>query len=312
MKVIAKAGNEDIATVYVAEMANGERIEFAESVQPPIPRDDKWVLCISTLYGCPGGCRMCDAGGHFHGKLSFDDIMSQIDYLVDSRYPSRAIPAGKFKIQFARMGEPALNDAVIDVLESLPQAFDAPGLIPSISTVAPDGCDGFFEQLLRVKDKLYGKRFQLQFSIHTTDKSMRDWLMPIRKWDFGIISEYGERFQRAGERKITLNFALVRNAPIDTDMLLDHFDPSRYLIKLTPLNPTNRARGCGLESLIQSRDDHVRIVDELRNADYEVVVSIGDFEENRIGSNCGQYVSRYNGKSDTNEDAYTYPLVELV
>jgi len=45
---------------------------------------------------------------------------------------------------------------------------------------------------------------------------------------------------------------------------------------------------------------------------YEVLISIGEFEENRIGSNCGQYVSRYKGKSDTKDNAYTYPLVDLV
>ncbi len=311
MRVIAKAGNDDIATVYVAEMSNGERIEFAESIQPPILRDDKWVLCVSTLYGCPGACRMCDAGGHFRGKLSFDDIISQIDYLIDTRYPSRKIPAGKFKIQFARMGEPALNDAVLDVLESLLTRYNAPGLMPSISTVAPDGCDSFFDRLLRIKNELYSRRFQLQFSIHTTDESFRDWLIPIRKWDFAAISEYGERFRRDGERKITLNFALARNAPIDTDILLSHFDPLKYIIKLTPLNPTDRARKSGLESLIQSRDEHIEIVDKLRDAGYEVLVSIGEFEENRIGSNCGQYVGRCENNSDAKNDAYTYPLVNI-
>ena len=43
MKIIAKTGKENIAMVYIAEMDNGKHIEFVESVQPPIPREKKWV-----------------------------------------------------------------------------------------------------------------------------------------------------------------------------------------------------------------------------------------------------------------------------
>ena len=35
------------------------------------------------------------------------------------------------------------------------------------------------------------------------------------------------------------------------------------------------------------------VVDDLRGRGYEVIVSIGELEENRIGSNCGQYLKRY-------------------
>ncbi len=51
MKITAKAGKEDIATVFIAEMDNGKLVEFVESVQPPIPREKKWVLIVSILYG---------------------------------------------------------------------------------------------------------------------------------------------------------------------------------------------------------------------------------------------------------------------
>ena len=52
--VKAKAGDEKIATVYVAETAEGRMIEFVESIQPPLPIEKKWVLIISTLHGCAG------------------------------------------------------------------------------------------------------------------------------------------------------------------------------------------------------------------------------------------------------------------
>ncbi|MBN1667301.1 MAG: hypothetical protein JW862_09430, partial [Anaerolineales bacterium] len=82
MKVVASAGREDIAVVYVAEVEPGRFLEFVEAVQPPKPRHEKWVLMISTLYGCPVGCAMCDAGGYYHGRVTRQDLLAQIDHVV--------------------------------------------------------------------------------------------------------------------------------------------------------------------------------------------------------------------------------------
>ena len=81
MRLVAEYGNEDLAKVYVARMretGSPEKtlVEFVESVQPPIPRDKKWVLIVSSMFGCPIKCRMCDAGGDFGGKLTADEMGS--------------------------------------------------------------------------------------------------------------------------------------------------------------------------------------------------------------------------------------------
>ncbi|WP_373419041.1 radical SAM protein [Thermosipho africanus] len=207
MKILEKFGKEEIAYVYLGETSRGNLVEFVESIQPPIPRDEKWVLIVSTLNGCPVQCMMCDAGGFYKGKLTKEEILEQILYLVNTRY-SKKVPVKKFKIQFARMGEPALNNEVLEVLKELPEILDAPGLLPSISTVAPIGTDDFFEELYEIKEKFYRSRFQLQFSIHSTDEKQRDKIIPIKKWNFEKIALYGEKFVREGDRKVTLNFAL--------------------------------------------------------------------------------------------------------
>ena len=69
MRLIGSTGTESVATAYVAEVRDGKCIEFVESIQPPLPRSEKWVLIVSTMIGCPVGCMMCDAGGHFMGNL---------------------------------------------------------------------------------------------------------------------------------------------------------------------------------------------------------------------------------------------------
>ena len=307
MRVVARAGREDVAIVYIAETDKGKLIEFVESVQPPLPREEKWVLTISTLYGCPVGCRFCDAGGYYEGKLSKNEIIYQIDYLITKRFPGGKVTAKKFKIQFARMGEASFNESVLEVLDSLPELCDGPGLMPSFSTMAPEGTDRFFEKLLEIKRRKYPRRFQLQFSLHTTDGKLRDWLIPVKKWTFEKIAEYGKAFFNSDGRKITLNFALADGMPVDPDILLRHFAPDRFLIKITPVNPTCQAMKNSIYSVVPDQKGD-EIIGALRAAGYEVILSIGELEENQIGSNCGQYVTAYRKAQDTIEGGYTYEL----
>jgi 23S rRNA (adenine2503-C2)-methyltransferase len=314
MKVIASTGRQDIAMVYIAELGAGNLVEFVEAVQPPIPRDKKWVLLVSTMYGCPVGCAMCDAGGFYHGKVSKEDIFAQIDYLVRKHYPDGVIPSQQFKIQFARMGEPSFNMDVLEVLEQLPQRYDVPGFMPSISTIAPNGTEPFFERLLEIKQRQYtGGHFQFQFSIHTTDEEVRDQIIPVKKWDFAKMAAFGQRFYQPGDRKVTLNFALAKEMPVDPEILLQHFTPEKFLIKITPLNPTYKATEKNLSSYIDPNDQEkqYQLVRDLEQAGYRVIVSIGEVEENYIGSNCGQYVRRHLEAAEQIEDGYTYRLQEI-
>jgi 23S rRNA (adenine2503-C2)-methyltransferase len=120
MRIVQAVGDDRIARVYIAEI-DGHRIEFAESVPPPFRRDQKWVLILSCMIGCPVRCRMCDAGRECHGLLSAEQMLAQIDYLVSGRFPDRCVSSRKFKVQFTRMGEPTFNPAVLEVLEALPR-----------------------------------------------------------------------------------------------------------------------------------------------------------------------------------------------
>jgi len=308
MKIVAETAKSDIATVFIAEVRNGKLIEFVESTQPPVPREKKWVLIISTLLGCPVGCQFCDSGWHYDGKLTKDDLFEQIDYLVSLRYPNKIIPIEKFKIQFARMGEPALNDAVLEVLEEFHSRYDAKGFLPSLSTVAPIGRNKFFDKLLEIKQNIYKDNFQLQFSIHSTNEEQRNQLIPIKKMSFQEISEYSNRFYQKGDKKITLNFALSESSIVSTPYLKTFFSPDTFIIKLTPVNPTSASITNNVKSLDFFSDSIKRKVDKFKAEGYEVIVSIGELEENKIGSNCGQYITNYLKKQNVIDNAYTYQL----
>jgi 23S rRNA (adenine2503-C2)-methyltransferase len=316
ISMLGTAGRDDLARVFLGEFASGRYAEFVEALQPPHPQEEKWVLLLSVADGCPGGCAFCDAGGFFRGHLSAGEILAQADYLVERRYPDRRVTAKKFKVQFARMGDPALNPAVLDALEALPLRYDAPGLLASLSTVAPEGRDAFFERLIAVKDQWYsGGRFQMQFSIHSLDPAERDRLVPIRKWGLDAIAAYGRRFRRPGDRKVTLNFALTPGAALEPGRLAEHFDADSFLVKLTPVNPTLAARDRGVGNLVEDWSSPAAldpIAAPLRAAGFEVIVSPGEFEENRIGSNCGQFLRAFlEGRRPPQPEAYAYPVRPL-
>jgi 23S rRNA (adenine2503-C2)-methyltransferase len=313
MKVVASAGKDDLARVYVAQNSANQYIEFVESLQPPWPREKKWVLIVSCLYGCPFSCRFCDAGVEYHGCLSQEEIEFQIDYLVGKRFPDGNIPSEKFKIQFARMGEPALNAAVLDTIAALPSRLQAPGLLISLSTIAPAGCQDFFQRLLEVKNVFRPGTFQFQFSLHSSDEKKRRQLIPTKTWSFSAMADYGRRFFRPGDRKITLNFALAQGFPLEADKLLAFFDPDLFLIKITPVNPTMRALANDLRPVFDTYRRDEDIIGELRRAGYEVLISLGESEENAIGSNCGQFIRSFlaSEKNSFQKESYTYELETL-
>ncbi|MCX7957845.1 MAG: radical SAM protein [Deltaproteobacteria bacterium] len=289
LEVVSKISISGVASTYVGYVRNKKNnlIEFVDST--PSPQSDrrrKWVIIVSSQIGCRLNCRFCDASEYFKGNLTRDEIISQVDYVVNmnSFNPCRT---EKFKIQFARMGEPSLNNAVLDAMTELQKRF--PHYIPCIATTAPKGSEQYFERLLRIKDIF--SDFQLQFSVNSADESQRDEIMPFRKQPLEWISAYSERFYQRGKRKIVLNFALSPDARINYGRLAKLFNPKINIIKLTPVNPTRKAEKNGFETFL----DYNSIYSYLKHHSYRLseygfqsIISIGDMRENTVLSNCGQ------------------------
>jgi len=307
MKVISTIGNEELSLVHVAESASGEMMEFVESLTPGVKREEKWTLVVSTLYGCPVNCSMCDAGNYYHGRISKEGIFAQIDHMVTKYFPERKIPVKDFRIEFTRMGEPSFNMNVTEVIEEFGLYFDAPGFIPVISTIAPKSADNFFDELLRIKQKKYNKgNFILQFSIHTTDEVKRDKLIPVKKWNFEKIAEYSRIFFKKGDKKIHLVFAASSELPVVPEKLNGLFDPEIFMIKITSMNPTYNV----MESNLAAEKGHEEeslmrnLAGKFEQRGYEVILSEVNFEEDLIGSSCGQNIVTHSGKRQKLGQAY--------
>jgi len=297
MEIISRQGDPNLAEVFVARFRGDENLlaEFVDARDPERDPYYKWVIVVSSQFGCPVACTMCDAGGGYRGDLTKQEILAQIDSVVARHPDARLRTAEKFKVQFARMGEPALNSAVLDALEELPGRYGAPGLMPCIATTAPANACRWFDRLKSVRAKSYADgEFQLQISINSTDETARDRLMPYPKMGFAYLREYIRQFHIEGTRKVALNFALTSGVPVDPEVIARHFDPASACIKITPLNPTERSRETGLDTALppHAPEQMQGLCERLAELGFDVIVSIGDVRENEIGSNCGMAVRR--------------------
>ncbi|MGC8928042.1 MAG: radical SAM protein [Myxococcota bacterium] len=290
LNVISRLSIKDVATTYVANVRGDRKllIEFVESTpQPQSDRGKKWVIIVSSQIGCALRCRFCDASGYFYGNLSKDEIVEQVDYVIQRHKERSPINTQKFKIQFARMGEPSLNLSVIDAMLELININ--PAYIPCIATAAPVGSEKFFDRLIEVRD--YFRDFQLQFSINSTDEDYRDYIMPFKKMPLEWIGEYSDRFYSKGRRKVVLNFALRPKDELNCKIIKRSFNPQKNIIKLTPINPTQNSKRHGFE--VKGDYDEIYSYlrlqsDKLKEYGFETIISIGDLRENILLSNCGQ------------------------
>ena len=293
LEILRLHGDPRVAEVAVARFRGEDRfsLEIVDGLAPPLSREEKWIINVSSQFGCPVGCPFCDAAFSYAGNPSADELLSQVRWALD-RHPGASGRCQKLKVHFARMGEPSLNQAVLEALERLPACVQSPGLWACLATVAPRNRDGWFARLAELKRALFRGRFQLQFSVQSTSERDRARLIPVPHWSLSELARFGESFFEPGDRKVVLNFALAKNVDFTPRRIQEHFSPEVFAIKLTPVNPTARGRTLGFQTLLRSQQDEpVRAAGEaLQILGYDVVFSVGDAREDEIGSNCGQAV----------------------
>ena len=73
---------------------------------------DKWVITISSQYGCSMGCSFCDVPKVGKGiNASFGDMINQV-YSAINLHPE-VKKTKRLNLHYARMGEPTWNNDVI-------------------------------------------------------------------------------------------------------------------------------------------------------------------------------------------------------
>jgi 23S rRNA (adenine2503-C2)-methyltransferase len=260
--------------------------------QTMLPLTEKWVITISTQYGCSMGCRFCDVPKVGPGRnATLDDLLDQIRAGL-SLHPE-IVMSDRLNIHFARMGEPSWNPKVIECVNRIHDGLGEFNPHPVVSTMMPKGnakLARFIEDWMAVKNVVFRGNAGLQLSINSTSEAERNEMFSGSALSLHGIADIMAGYAPVG-RKITLNFALA-GYKIDPDVLLRYFDPARYLVKLTPMHRTAACSDAGIVTGGVAEDYEPYAADEssLREAGYDVLVFMASEAEDRSRITCGNAI----------------------
>jgi len=186
-------------------------------------RSERWMVGVSTMSGCPVGCKFCATGQlKKWRKLTADEIFDQVNFVLHQNRREEPFTSQEFKINYTRMGEPFLNlDAVRTVIKEVSRWI--PNTHHYVSTIGLKDSDFSWVE----------GNISLQISLHSFDEDRRGQLIPIsHKMS---LQELGQIRTRSN-LKTTLNLTLVDEKDFDIEKLKKYFDPDYFFIKLSPLN----------------------------------------------------------------------------
>jgi len=261
-----------------------------------LPLSEKWVVTISTQYGCSTGCKFCDVPQVGRGtNASAMDMVGQVLAAL-GRHPEVRV-LNRLNIHFARMGEPTFNLAVLEAAvwlrRILPNLFESVMIHPVVSTMMPasNRMLSFFLHSWCDLKTAWGGEAGLQLSINTTDEEKRLFTFGGSAMPLDGIGDIVKKLPPPTGRKYTLNFALTGDK-IDPEVLYRHFDPEHWLCKITPMHLTNACELNGLHTKggYSSYAPYRPVEEALKARGYDVIVFVPSIEEDESRITCGNAI----------------------
>jgi len=184
-------------------LADGKTIE---STLMPYPAEEpaRHTLCVSTQVGCPIGCPFCATGQQgFERNLTPGEIVDQVLYFARQlREQQNSVT----NLVFMGMGEPLANyDNLLQAIGMLnsPDGFGLGARHITISTA------GLVPQIKRLSlEKL---QVGLAVSLHASDNSLRNKLVPInKKYPLEVLIPACQEYFKETGRRASFEYALFK------------------------------------------------------------------------------------------------------
>ena len=270
---------------------------------PTMPLSEKWVITVSTQYGCPQKCTFCDVPNiPFKGNASFDDLKKQL-YEARALFPEVGY-TDRLNLHFARMGEPILNPAVFEFSRWLVEekatfqretGLRAEVIHPVLTTSIPRRFKQLRARILEwcgLKNDLMRGQAGLQFSINSTDEAQRSAMFAGESITLEELAEIGQEMPAPLSRKYCLNFAFSTDFEIDADKLRRLFDPQKFMTKITPIHNNQACRSNGIATVGGYEHYAPYSVPErdLKEAGFDVLVFVPSMDEEDGLVTCGNLV----------------------
>jgi 23S rRNA (adenine2503-C2)-methyltransferase len=263
-----------------------------------MPLSEKWVITISTQYGCSMGCKFCDVPKVGKGlNATLNDLTNQ---LIEGLKIHPEVGATKrLNLHYARMGEPTFNFDVIEhakQLHKIVKPHIGNSMIhPVISTMLPKANKRLMEFLNEwcdIKNYTYRGDAGLQFSINSTDDEQRNEMFSGNTLPLNDIAEIGRLLPDKKGRKYALNFALADNYIVDAEKLAMLFNPNKFMVKITPLHKTQSCDANGIITTdgYEAFTPYHKAETDLKNAGFDVIVFVPSYDEDLGLITCGNAI----------------------
>lgn len=189
-------------------------------------REDRWMIGVSVMSGCPIRCRFCATGQLKKWRnLTAEEIVEQVKFILGMHPEVNPKDCKEFKINYTRMGEPFLNiENVKKAIEMISEMLPEVRVHHYISTIGIKYSDFSW-----IRDNI-----TLQVSLHSLDDERRNNLIPFR--NKMTIEELGQ-IRTESALKTTVNMTLVDTDDFDIEKLKRYFSPEHFFIKVSPINP---------------------------------------------------------------------------
>lgn len=269
-----------------------------------MPLSEKWVITVSTQYGCPMKCTFCDVPQvKFRGNATFKDLQDQLYHAI-SLFSSGTKYTERLNLHYARMGDPIFNENVFEfsrwMYANKRQIAHDTGLsIETLHPVLTTSLPKKFKQLkdriyewVDIKNNVYNGQAGLQFSINSTDDAQRDEMFGGMALDLESFSKLVEQLPDPISRKYCLNFAYSTDFVIDAKKVASLFDSNKFMCKITPIHNNNACRDNDIKTIggYDSWQPYQKPEQDLRDAGFDVLVFVPSLDEEQGLVTCGNAV----------------------
>jgi len=267
-----------------------------------MPLSEKWVITLSTQYGCAMKCNFCDVPNiKFNGNASFDDLKQQLYSAIDC-FPNISY-TDRLNIHYARMGDPIFNTDVLDFSIWLAankreiqkvKGLRIETLHPVFTTMCPDM--KHTEQRLRkwiyIKNHHFNGQAGLQLSINSTNESQRSEMFNDKQMRLLDIAKMADEWPEPLGRKYCLNFAYSTDYEIDAELLSMLFDPKKFMVKITPIHNNTACTENGIKTVdgYESYLPYRKPEEDLKRQGFDVLVFIPSMDEENGLVTCGNTI----------------------
>ena len=267
-----------------------------------MPLEEKWVITISSQYGCSMMCKFCDVPRVGKGiNATKQDLTNQVINAL--KLHPEVLATKRLNLHYARMGEPTFNRNVIEhakgLLKEVRPYINRSHVHPVVSTMLPKDNKylmEFLQDWCEIKNYDFRGSAGLQFSINSTCDKQREDMFSGNALTLKEIAEIGRLLPDPVGRKYALNFALADYYELDADKLIALFNPNKFMVKITPLHLT---KSC-IDNKIETTGGYDYFTpyksaeQALKNVGFDVLVFIPSLDEDESRITCGNAILAQN------------------